>query len=230
MNLLTPATLVLRNRVRHEGRGQFLGRIAVLSLLNVLLLGALFTTASGASFELGMLAEQYGYFVPLLTLMAAVGTWEIELWAGVGESYLRNPTWVWPTRLLLTLVEVAVPFVFFVVTLLAVGGPDVLAHLVTATGMLLAFSLLGAALGFCVGFRHEKSVNNFLSLAPWLLGFGPGPFFGNDASGLGLLFPGGFSARGDFVLEWLRLAAVAVLAYALYRWGSRARRHRFFTR
>ncbi|MFJ6943280.1 hypothetical protein ACISU4_01230 [Streptomyces wuyuanensis] len=224
------AELVLRNRVRKEGSGQFISRISVLALLNILLLSALFTTASGRSLDLGMLAQQYGYFVPLLALSAAVGSWEVELFAGLGEAYLQRPRWVWPTRLLVTTVECSVPFVFFVVLTFTTGGPDTLPHLLTMTAMLVSFGALGAALGFCIGFRHEKAVNNFLHLIPWVLGFGPGPFFGQDVTGIAALLPGGFSSRGEFELEWLKLVLVMVLAVVLLHWGSRSRRHRFFSR
>ncbi|WP_336047949.1 hypothetical protein [Streptomyces sp. CA2R101] len=230
VKIWTMAELVLRNRIRREGTGQFLSRITLLALLNILLLSALFTTTSGHSFNFALLSQQYGYFLPLLALQAAVGAWEVELFAGVGEAYLQRPKWVWPTRLLTTAVECAIPYALFIVLIVAVGGPDMSRHLVTATTMLIAFSLLGAALGFCIGFRHEKAVNNFLNLIPWLLGFGPGPFFGNEASGLTLLFPAGFSSRGEFALEWVKLAMLVALAFALLHWGSRARRHRFFAR
>ncbi|MER6910796.1 hypothetical protein ABT354_03855 [Streptomyces sp. NPDC000594] len=73
-------------------------------------------------------------------------------------------------------------------------------------------------------------MNNFLHLAPWVLGFGPGPFFGKEASGVFTLFPGGFSARGDYGLEGLKLGVEALLALALAHGGARARKHRSFSR
>ncbi|MCF1598465.1 hypothetical protein [Streptomyces muensis] len=224
------AELVLRNRIRREGVSQFLLRVSVLALLNILLLSALFTTASGSSFEFDTVARQYGYFVPLLVLSAAVGSWEIELFAGIGESYLQHPKWMWPTRLLVTLVECLVPVAFFAVITVTAGGPDVLAHLFTMALMAVSFGMLGTSLGFCIGFRHEKAVNNFVNLAPWLLGFGPGPYFGNDAFGLSVIFPGGHSNSGEFGYEWIKEALVVVLAIVLFRLGSRARKRRFFSR
>ncbi|WP_307665681.1 hypothetical protein [Streptomyces sp. V1I1] len=222
--------LVLRNKIRREGPGQFCSRITILALLNVVLLSALFTTASGSSFDLAMLSQQYTYFIPLLAMTAAVGSWEMELLSGVGERYLQKPSMMWPTRLLIAAVECAVPYLVFIILIGIWGGPDTFSHIVTATLMLVTFSLFGAAFGFCIGFRHEKAVNNFLNYIPWVLGFGPGPFFGNDASGPARLLPGGFSSTGDFGLEWLKMGVIAALAFWISAWGSRARRHRFYTR
>ncbi|WP_328341079.1 hypothetical protein [Micromonospora sp. NBC_00421] len=230
MNRWRLATLVLRNRIRQEGLTPYLLRIGPLSMLNVLLLAAMFTTANGRSLDLGLLADQYVYFVPLLALSAAVGTWEVELFAGLGEHYLLRPSWVWPTRLVSATVECIVPLVFFVLLIMLTPGGRRWQHVVTALLMLPVFILVGSALGFCLGFRHEKAVNNFLNVIVWVLGFGPGPFFGNDTSGLRVLFPGGFSLRGEFGAEWLRLACLALLGIALARWGRLPRRQPFFAR
>ncbi|MEU3015909.1 hypothetical protein ABZ635_00745 [Nocardiopsis sp. NPDC007018] len=230
MRTWTLARLVLSNRVRREGRAAFLSRVTLLALLNVLLLSALFSTASGNTLDLTLLAGQYCYFIPLLVLSSAVGSWEVELVSGVGERYLQHPFWVLPSRLLVIVTECAAPFALFTALLLATGGEDTGAHLAVAAGMFAAFAVLGAGLGFCVGFRHEKAVNNFVHLAPWLLGFGPGPFFGNEASGPAVLFPGGFSVQGDFALEWVKLAVFALVGVGLLWWGGRTRRHRFFAR
>lgn len=230
MRTWTTAGFVLRNRVRREGYTAFLSRVTLLALLNILLLSALFTTASGNTFDFSMLAGQYVYFIPLLVLSSAVGSWEVELVSGVGERYLQHPRWVLPSRVLVIATECAAPFAFFTALLLVSGGPETAAHLAIVAGMFVTFAILGAGLGFCVGFRHEKAVNNFVHLAPWLLGFGPGPFFGNEVSGPSVLFPGGFSTQGDFALEWLKLSVFALIGVALLWWGSRSRRHRFFAR
>lgn len=230
MNRWKLAALVLRNRVRQEGTAQYLLRIGPLSVLNVLLLAAVFTTAKGNSLDADLLAQQYVYFIPLLALSAAVGTWEVELFAGLGESYLLRPSWVWQTRFVSSLVECLIPFAFFVILIAASSQVDRWQNLVTALLMLTAFILLGSALGFCLGFRHEKAVNNFLNVIVWILGFGPGPFFGNDTSGLRALFPGAFALRGDFAVEWIRLGCFAVLAIGLVYWGRLPRRQRFFAR
>ncbi|MGC4792167.1 hypothetical protein ACLQ22_30635 [Micromonospora sp. DT178] len=230
MNSWNMATLVLRNRIRQEGLTQYLLRVGPLNLLNVLLLAAVFTTAKGRSLDVDLLADQYVYFIPLLALSAAVGTWEVELFAGLGESYLLRPSWLWPTRLVSATVECVVPLVFFVVLISLSSAADRWQHVLTALLMLVVFILVGSALGFCIGFRHEKAVNNFLNVIIWVLGFGPGPFFGNDTSGFRLLFPGGFSLRGEFGAEWVRLACLAVLGMALAYWGRLPRRQPFFAR
>ncbi|WP_320068103.1 hypothetical protein [Micromonospora sp. RTGN7] len=124
MNRWMLATLVLRNRVRQEGLTEYLLRIGPLSILNVLLLAAMFTTAKGTSLDVGLLAAQYVYFVPLLALSAAVGTWEEELFAGLGERYLLRPSWLWRTRFVTATVECVVPAVFFVVLIALSSGAD----------------------------------------------------------------------------------------------------------
>ncbi|MFF5176352.1 hypothetical protein ACFY3U_27545 [Micromonospora sp. NPDC000089] len=230
MNRWVLAVLVWRNRVRQEGLAQYLLRIGPLSMLNVFLLAAVFTTANRRSLDVDLLTDQYVYFIPLLALSAAVGTWEVELFAGLGEWYLVRPAWVWPTRLLSGAAECLVPVIFFVVLIVVSSDPHRWQDLVTALLMLVVFLLLGSALGFCLGFRHEKAVNNFLNVIIWVLGFGPGPFFGNDTSGLRVLFPGGFSLREEFAMEWIRLACLAFLAIALVYWGRVPRRQPFFAR
>jgi hypothetical protein len=222
------SALVLRNRVLREGMSQYLLRVTVLALLNMLLLSGLFTTVAGSTFDFSLLARQYGYFIPLTALSATVGSWEIELFAGLGERYLGHPGWVWRTRLLTTAAECAAPFLLFTIGLVATGAGQLPEQLITLVAMGLVFSLFGSALGFCIGFRHEKAVNNFINLIPWVLGFGPGPFFGKDPYGPAVLLPGGFSAEGRFALEWIKLALIALMAAALLLLGSRARRHRFY--
>ncbi|MFG2983264.1 hypothetical protein ACGFYQ_18790 [Streptomyces sp. NPDC048258] len=230
MKTWTLTRLILLNRARQEGGWQFAARLVPLSLGNILLLFAIFTGASGRGPDLDALALQYGYFIPLTALSAAVGTWEVELFAGVADEYILRPARVMAARVLVGLAESLAPFALFLTVLLVVPVPDRRRHLITATLMLSVFLLLGTALGYCFGFRHEKAVNNFLASVTWVLGFGPGPFFGNEATGALLLFPGGFSLRGDFLLEWLKLGVVLVAAAALLRWGSRPRRHRSFAR
>ncbi|MEU6573880.1 hypothetical protein [Streptomyces sp. NPDC046805] len=220
--------LVLRHRIRREGRSSYLLRISVLAVLNTLLLSGLFTTVSGHAFDFGLLSEQYGYFIPLTALSAAVGSWETELFSGLGERYLGHPSWVWRTRLLSVAVECAVPFLLFAVGLAATGADHLTDQLITLVAMGAVFALFGSALGFCIGFRHEKAVNNFINLIPWVLGFGPGPFFGKEAYGPAVLLPGGFSAEGRFGWEWVKLGVIALLAWGLLVAGSRARRHRFY--
>lgn len=228
MTALTMADLMVRNQVRKEGGWQFLSRIGPLNILNVLLLSAMFTTAARTSFDLDLLAAQYGYFVPLLALTASTGSWQVELFSGIGEKYLLRARWVWCTRAFTTLVECSLPFTMFVVLIVISDLESRVFHLVTAAAMLICFGMLGTALGFWVGFRHEKAVNNFLNLITWVLGFGPGPFFGKEGVGLTALFPGGFSTKGEFELEWIKLAVLAVAAVVLVSFGSRARRQRFF--
>ncbi|MFI9645043.1 hypothetical protein ACIHAA_01910 [Streptomyces sp. NPDC052040] len=232
MNTRGLARLLLVSRIRQEGASQFLLRVAPLSLLNILLLFAIFTTADGHALDLTTLTLQYGYFIPLTALSAAVGTWEVELMAGVAEEFLLRPSRGLRARLLTSPVEALPPFALFTVLLLLAPLPlaQRLAHLATATGMLVVFLLLGTALGYCFGFRHEKSVNNFLASLTWVLGFGPGPFFGARADGPARLFPGGYSMDGDFGAEWIKLAAFTLLAVGLLYWGSRPRRQRAFTR
>lgn len=224
--------LLLLARVRQEGTSQFLVRVVPLSLLNVLLLFAVLATADGRGFDLIGFTLQYGYFVPMTALSAAVGTWEVELVAGVAEEFLLRPSRGLWARLLTSPVEALPPFALFAVLILLAPLPCAqrLAHLAMATGMLVVFLLLGTVLGYCFGFRHEKAVNNFLASVTWVLGFGPGPFFGARTSGVARLFPGGFSIEGDFALEWLKLAAVTLLAGGLLWWGSKPRRQRVFTR
>lgn len=222
------SSLVLRNRVRREGRPQFLLRISVLAVLNILLLSGLFATVSSQSFSMAMLAQQYTYFIPLVALSATVASWETELVSGVGERHLGHISWVWRTRLVTACVECAVPLGLFT-TGLAMTRPDRLAaHLVTMFGLWLVFSLLGVGLGFWLGFRHETAVNNLVNLIPWVLGLGPGPFFGEEAHGPAVLLPGGFSVTGDFSLEWIKLGCILLLAVFLLVWSGRARRSRFY--
>lgn len=224
--------LLLLAQVRQEGTSQFLVRVVPLSLLNVLLLFAVFTTADGRGFDLTGFTLQYGYFIPMTALSAAVGTWEVELLAGVAEEFLLRPSrglWV---RLLMSPVEALPPFALFAALIICapLPGAQRLAHLATAAGMLVVFLLLGTVLGYCFGFRHEKAVNNFLASVTWVLALGPGPFFGARTGGVARIFPGGFSMEGDFAPEWAKLAALTLLAGGLLWWGSRPRRQRAFTR
>lgn len=201
-----------------------------LGLLNVALLFALFTTAGGQPFSLSLLAAQYGYFIPLLAMSAAVGSWEIELFGGIGEEYLLRNRWILPSRLLSSLAECLVPCGLFIVLVATSDLPQKAWQVGTAVLMLVVFSLFGSALGFYFGFRHEKAVNNFLVSVTWVLGFGPGPFFGADAAGYRALFPGGFSVTGRFGLEAIKLGIVAGLAGLLLYLARRPRRFRFFAK
>jgi hypothetical protein len=204
--------------------------VAPLGLLNVALLFALFTTAGGQPFSLTLLATQYGYFIPLLAMSAAVGSWETELFAGIGEEYLLRSRWILPSRLLSSLVECLVPCALFILLVATSSLPHKARQLGTAGLMLLVFYLFGSALGFYFGFRHEKAVNNFLVSVTWVLGFGPGPFFGTDATGYRALFPGGFSVTGRFGLEAVKLGVVAGLAGVLLYLARRPRRFRYFAK
>jgi hypothetical protein len=222
------SVLLVRNRTGREGVSHYLLRVSVLSVLNILLLSGLLTTVSGNAFSMARLAQQYTYFVPLVALTATVGSWETELVSGIGERYVGHTSWIWRSRLVMACVECAVPLCLFTYGLVATRPERLTAHLVTMFGMWLVFGLLGIGLGFWLGFRHEKSVNNLINLMPWVLGIGPGPFFGQEAYGPAVLMPGGFSVTGDFLLEWIKLAGLMALAVYLLVWSSGARRNRFY--
>lgn len=226
------AWLLLRGRVRQEGPGHYTARVVVLSLLNVVLFAAVFATAGGGRLDADTLVTQYGYFLALAGLTAGVGAWETEVFAGVADQYLLHPWRALAARLLVGLVESSATAVLFAVLLLCspAVGVDRPRHLVTAALLLPVFLLLGVALGYCFGFRHEKAVNNFLTSVAWVLGLGPGPFLGSGADGAARFFPGGHALRGDFTGEWTELALVALAALALTAWGNAPRRHRSFAR
>ncbi|SDT68096.1 hypothetical protein [Actinoplanes derwentensis] len=224
--------LLLVNRLRQEGAARWVERVVVLNLLNIFVLAAVFATAGGRRLAPDILVTQYSYFIPLAALTAGVGAWETELFAGLADEYLLRPGRGLAARLLLGLVESAAPVVLFLTLLLtsAVTRADRLSHLMTAVLMLIVFLLLGTALGYCFGFRHEKAVNNFLTSVAWVLGLGPGPFFQAGDSAILKIFPGGHSLHGQFGPEWGKLAFLLLVGLGLIAWGTAPRRHRSFTR
>lgn len=224
------ASTVFRNHVAQQGRWTYLLKTVPLCFLNILILSTLFSTARGTAVSLELFASQYTYFVPLLALTSAVGSWETELLTGIGEEYLLRPSRVLSSRLFIAAVEGAFPVALFAGLLVATRNIDLIEHLITLGMMFVCFTLLGAAIGFCLGFRHEKAVNNFLNAVTWVLGFGPGPFFGAHGGGWRSIFPGGFSGEGLFALEWIKLAGFAAIAIAMLYFGRRPRRGRFFSR
>jgi len=134
------------------------------------------------------------------------------------------------SRALVVAVEGATPLALFLLLLWGTAGSDAPAHAALALAMFVAFALLGSAIGFATGFRHEKAVNNFLVSVTWVLGLGPGPFFGARVDGWRAIFPGAHALRGEFALEAAKLAGIAAAAFAILALACRPRRTRFFSR
>ncbi len=232
MTVAALTRLLLVGRVRQEGPVHYGARVVLLALLNVLLLASVFATAGGRSVGAATLVDQYVYFIPLTALTAGVGAWDTEVFAGLADHYLLHPLRALTARLLVGLVESAAPTALFTVLLLTSERTREARaqHLLTAALMLVSFLMLGIALGYCFGFRHEKAVNNFVTSMAWVLGLGPGPFLGSEVSRAGQLFPGGHVLRGDFPGEWTKLLLVVATALGLILWGNLPRRHRSFAR
>ncbi len=222
------AYLSWKNMVDTAGIGTYLSRVTLLPLMNILLLSTLFTTAKGMNLTMSQLSYQYIYFVPLFSLSAAVSSWEIELINNLGEEYLLHSENIILTRCLQIFAECFFTLVFF--TSLLIAAKANLNHILTLFFLFLCFSYIGIILGFGLGFRHEKAINNFLYSITWVLGFGPGPFFSGKVSGIQYLFPGSFALENHFFYENGRLIAYVILFSSFVVYLKKPRRAPLFYR
>lgn len=216
------AVWVLENRCREAGVRAFFGRVVPLALLNILLGASLFSSSGDMVLTAETLALNYVYFVPLLSFLAGLSSFESDLFAGLGEQVLLAPGPMLRARFLLIAVELAAPVALFA-GLLAASGQSA-AHLGLLCGDALAFAALGLALGLLRGFLHEKSINNMVHASTWLFALGPGPFFGLKASGYHRFFPGGHALAGLWEPEMIKLAVVIAVSLAVAWLGVRPRR------
>ncbi len=69
-----------------------------------------------------------------------------------------------------------------------------------------------------------------LNLLVWVLGFGPGPFFGNSVHWYQLIFPGAHALRGQYVQVWLLLSGYLLVGIVLSQWARRPRRFRMYSK
>jgi hypothetical protein len=220
--------LVFKNNVDQVGLGSYLLKIGPLAFLNIILLSFLFSTTRTAEFTVALIMNQYIYFIPLLALSAGIGTWETELFEGVGEMYILYPRLVMISRLIQVLVEMLTPCGFFIALLLYGGGTSTDA--LTVLGMAGAYSLTGVGLGVFAGMKTEKSINNMLNLIIWVLGFGPGPFLGESVHPYQFFFPGFHALQGNYVQEWLVLTVYLLVGLFLIRLARLPRRFRVYAR
>lgn len=216
------ASWVLENRWREAGARAFFGRVVPLALLNILLGASLFSSSGDKVLTAETMALNYVYFIPLLSFLAGLSSFESDLFAGLGEQVLLAPGPMLRARLLLIAVELAAPAALFAGLLVASGQHA--AHLALLGGYALAFASFGLALGLFRGFLHEKSINNMVHASTWLFALGPGPFFGLKASGYHRFFPGGHALAGSWEPELFKLALVVAVSLAVAWLGVQPRR------
>ena len=215
------ARCLVENRWREAGAGGFLSQVGPLALMNILVVGCLFSSARPEGLSLGSFALNYVYFVPLFSFLAAVNSFDAELFAGLGEQVLLGGGAMLRARLLLVVLELAVPSAFFLGLLWWTGrGAE---HFALLGASAAVFALLGLALGLSMGFRHEKALNNMAHVSTWLFGLGPGPLFGLEVQGYHRFFLGGHALTGQWGLEAAKLAALAVVAVLILAWARRPR-------
>ena len=220
MHFLTLARIALSNRIEEGGKRSYFSRIGVLALLNIWVLGMLLTT-SQRGISIQEFSLNYVFFIPLVSLIAGLGAFESELLSGISEWCVLYSRPMILSRVMLVAAEVFAPSALFAGLLIA-SNHDPL-HLFFLIGFVLVFSVLGLGLGIYLGFRHDKSVNNMVHLSTWVLGFGPGPFFGVKAAGYHRFFPGGCLLSGNYGLELFKLAAFLSIGFVLLKQGSRPR-------
>lgn len=227
---LFAAWLVFKNSVDQVGLGSYIFKVGPLAVLNIVLLTLLFAPATWASMDefVAFLARHYVYFIPLYALSAGLGYWEIELLDGISESYLLGDEVLFSTRVFQVLAEMIVPATFF--SILLIYGHQAPIHLAVLGLMSIAYAVTGIGIGFFAGFKTEKSINNMLNLAIWILGFGPGPFFGEKVESYQFLFPGAHALRGEFILEWLLIVLYTALGVLLVRLGKTPKRYRLYSK
>lgn len=220
------AYLPFKNQIDQTGRVSYGLKVTVFSFLNILLLATLFTRNHGDSLSLELLAAQYIYFIPLIAMSAAVGSFETELYSGIAENLQFAYRQIFITRLFSLSVELIVPFLFYAVLFVLTGAP--LGQWLNLIAQCVVFSLLGISIGFFIGFKHEKAINNFLHGITWVLALGPGPFLGVHPKWYQFLFPGSQALQGHYGLELLKLTFYLFIALILFHIGRRPRPYRLF--
>lgn len=220
--------LLAKNAIDHSGSGTFALRNTLFSCLNLLVIALILHPVPEGKSIWEYMASTYVYFLPMLTLSAAVGSYEIELFSGTGEWLLLSPGSWWRGRMLSVFLEVAAPVAVFVALFLHThrAWQDWL----LAVALIAVFSWMGLSIGFIFGFRNEKSVNNFNNAVIWVLGFGPGPFMGLGVKWYQGPFPGAQSLLGNYSGEALKVFGYVLAAASLHFYASRPRRYRFFAK
>lgn len=227
-NWLLQNKLLAKSAIDQSGWRTFTLRTTLFTCLNILMIALILHPVPPGTSIWTYLASLYIYFLPMLALSAAVGSFEIELFSGTGEWLLLSTGAWWRGRLLVMLLEMMVPIAVFAALFIYAGSPW--QQWLVATGMVMIFSWMGLAIGFIFGFRSEKSINNFTNAVIWVLGFGPGPFMGMDVKWYQILFPGAQAATGNYKGEALKLAVYAMAAAALHLYARYPRRYRFFAK
>ena len=166
--------LVLKNHIDQMGLKTYLFKISGLNFISIILLMTILSNQNDI-FTIQTLAPQYVYFIPLLALSSTLSSWEIELFSLMNEEYILHSDIIIPTRLFLSFLESFFPCSLFI-ALIYYSNINII-NIFIAVGLWFSYALLGTSIGFMYGFYKEKSINNFLNLVVWILGFGPGPFF-----------------------------------------------------
>ena len=224
--MLRIAWLVFVNAARTVGFRELLAKALIHDPLTIFMFVALFRPTGADGDWLSALAGAYPYFTVLFGLTNGFGSWENDVFAGVGPYYVGRRRGVLASRLLFALA--GLPSLLLVVVAIWFHLPKV--HLCLLGLLYLGSTLLAAAAGFRFGFKTEKSINNFSNLVIWLLALGQTLF----AHPLSFLFnwiiPGALVSRGHLVPEFLKGLAMLVAGGALLHFAARPRRSPFFQR
>lgn len=213
--------------VRSMGVTTYLMQILFHDPLSALILFLMMNPALSSSWNFALLGESYVYFVPYFALLAGVGTFENEHFVGVSEYLAQRPWFTWATRLPFLIAQTLLPILFFS-ALVVIYLPNGLIQLACLLCYWLVFSSLGIFFALNWGFRKEKSINNVLSLIPWILALGPGPFLAKQHYPWFMLFPGAGMRDGRYAIEAVKLALYLVLALTLAWRAQRPRKQSLF--
>lgn len=213
--------------VRSMGLKTYLVQIMVHDPLSALILFLVMNPIFAQSWNWTLLAASHVYFIPYFSILAAIGSFENEHFTGVSEELCQKPQISWLTRVPFVLAQTILPVLFFstlVINFLSHG----LIHFTFLILYWILFSTLGVLFVINWGFRKEKSINNVLSLIPWVLALGPGPFLESKNYPWFVIFPGSGLKGGHYGQEMVKLLVVCVLLVLLWSRASSPRRQRVF--
>lgn len=227
-NLILQNWLLFKNTLDQNGVFAFSVRITLFSWLNLIMIALILHPLPEQTELWPYLGSQYIYFLPMLSISAAIASFETELFAGTGEWLLLSAQAARTSRLLKIAAELFVPVLTFIALFIYTQRPW--QDWACATLLIIVFVSLGLGIGFLWGFRSEKSINNFCTAMIWIFGFGPGPFMGLNVKWYQSLFPGAQILNGNFIAEFTKLGVYFLIALLLQHLSSNPRRYRFFAK